>query len=218
MKNSDDGPRANQLRLLPAGNGCRVGLAPTGKRRLVTAHAHLGHEFASTDPPLHFRCSRSTSALSEKFLGFEVSGPAGVAAALETFSNPGRVKPPHCSTRMHERARGLWFLKFNLMVSADCQPTSASLLRPMFLLEVLMEKRASHAAASDVHRTAPNATAKPGVAIANARRLTLGEQNVENTEDCIAPTQPPRFPRIGHSGLGSRGSCYLSGHFSRRAT
>jgi hypothetical protein len=40
-------------------------------------------------------------------------------AALETFSNPGRVKPPHCSTRMHERVRGLWFLKFNLMVSAD---------------------------------------------------------------------------------------------------
>ena len=87
----------------------------------------------------------------------------------------------------------------------------------MFLLEVLMEKRASHAAASDVHRTAPNATAKPGVAIANARRLTLGEQNVENTEDCNAPAQPPRFPRLGHSGLGSRGSSYLAGHFRHRA-
>src|SRR5258708_39700062 len=87
----------------------------------------------------------------------------------------------------------------------------------MFLLEVLMEKRAPHAAASDVHRTAPNATAKPGVSIANARRLTLGEQNVENTEDCNAPAQPPRFPRLGHSGLGSRGSRYLAGHFSRRA-
>jgi hypothetical protein len=24
-------------------NGCRVGLAPTGKRRLVTAHTHSGH-------------------------------------------------------------------------------------------------------------------------------------------------------------------------------
>src|SRR6266403_1738295 len=103
------------------------------------------------------------------------------------------------------------------MVAADCQPTSASLVRPMFLLEVLVEKRASHAAASDVHRTAPNATAKPGVAIANARRLTLGEQNVENTEDCNAPAQPPRFPRLGHSGLGSRGSRYLAEHFSRRA-
>src|ERR1700731_5359179 len=31
----------------PAASGwsdCRVGLAPTGKRRLVTAHTHLGHQ------------------------------------------------------------------------------------------------------------------------------------------------------------------------------
>src|SRR6266404_2231210 len=31
------------LRLLPAGANRRVGLAPTGKRRLVTAHPHSGH-------------------------------------------------------------------------------------------------------------------------------------------------------------------------------
>ena len=31
------------LRLLPAGANRRVGLAPTGKRRLVTAHPHCGH-------------------------------------------------------------------------------------------------------------------------------------------------------------------------------
>src|SRR5215467_4368084 len=31
------------LRLLPAGAVCRVGLAPTGKRRLVTAHTLSGH-------------------------------------------------------------------------------------------------------------------------------------------------------------------------------
>src|SRR6185437_5199764 len=31
------------LRLLPAGANRRVGLAPTGKRRLVTAHADSGH-------------------------------------------------------------------------------------------------------------------------------------------------------------------------------
>src|SRR6476659_2967139 len=31
------------LRLLPAGANRRVGLAPTGKRRLVTAHPHFGH-------------------------------------------------------------------------------------------------------------------------------------------------------------------------------
>src|SRR5467141_2458921 len=31
------------LRLLPAGANRRVGLAPTGKRRLVTAHPHCRH-------------------------------------------------------------------------------------------------------------------------------------------------------------------------------
>ena len=31
------------LRLLPAGANRRVGLAPTGKRRLVTAHTRFGH-------------------------------------------------------------------------------------------------------------------------------------------------------------------------------
>src|SRR5271169_837409 len=31
------------LRLLPAGANRRVGLAPTGKRRLITAHTHSGH-------------------------------------------------------------------------------------------------------------------------------------------------------------------------------
>src|SRR6185312_5220962 len=31
------------LRLLPAGANRRVGLTPTGKRRLVTAHPHFGH-------------------------------------------------------------------------------------------------------------------------------------------------------------------------------
>src|ERR1700745_1399079 len=30
------------LRLLPAGANCRVGLAPTGKRRLLTAHVETG--------------------------------------------------------------------------------------------------------------------------------------------------------------------------------
>jgi len=35
------------LRLLPAGANRRVGLAPTGKRRLVTAHTHCGPSCAS---------------------------------------------------------------------------------------------------------------------------------------------------------------------------
>ena len=45
--------------------------------------------------------------------------------------------------------------------------------------------------------------------------MTLEEQNVEKTEYRNASAQPPRFPRLGHSGLGCRGSSYLAGHFGR---
>ena len=38
------------LRLLPAGAICRVGLAPTGKRRLVTAHPQSGHSELADQP------------------------------------------------------------------------------------------------------------------------------------------------------------------------
>jgi len=40
-------------------SGCRAGLAPTGKRRLVTAHTHNGHQPAS-----HFAVAKLVSALS----------------------------------------------------------------------------------------------------------------------------------------------------------
>src|ERR1700704_2036792 len=33
-------------------SGCRVGLAPTGKRRLSTAHPHSRHQLAGARPPL----------------------------------------------------------------------------------------------------------------------------------------------------------------------
>src|SRR5665811_411464 len=37
-------------------SGCRVGLAPTGKRRLFTAHTRSGHSpFGSLDPPRWLR-------------------------------------------------------------------------------------------------------------------------------------------------------------------
>jgi hypothetical protein len=42
-KASDISPPPCLLRLLPAGANRRVGLAPTGKRRLVTAHPHTCH-------------------------------------------------------------------------------------------------------------------------------------------------------------------------------
>src|SRR5271163_4869824 len=38
------------LRLLPAGANRRVGLAPTGKRRLITAHTQYGHHLAALLP------------------------------------------------------------------------------------------------------------------------------------------------------------------------
>src|SRR5260370_16212293 len=38
------------LRLLPAGAVCRVGLAPTGKRRLATAHANNGLSYFGVAP------------------------------------------------------------------------------------------------------------------------------------------------------------------------
>src|SRR5208282_592431 len=48
----------------------------------------------------------------------------------------------------------------------------------------------------------------PEASISARRRrhqvVTLGEQNVVNTRYRSAPAQPPRFPRSGHSGLGSR--------------
>src|SRR5213595_2570812 len=40
------------LRLLPAGANRRVGLAPTGKRRLVTAHPQAGHSHIEKHPGL----------------------------------------------------------------------------------------------------------------------------------------------------------------------
>jgi hypothetical protein len=36
----------------------------------------------------YFRCSSSTSALSEKYLGFEVSGPAGQRVLWKRFPTP----------------------------------------------------------------------------------------------------------------------------------
>ena len=41
-------------------SGCRVGLAPTGKRRLVTAHARFGHQPSGAEQlngrPILVRC------------------------------------------------------------------------------------------------------------------------------------------------------------------
>src|SRR6266478_298929 len=49
-KASDTSSPPCLLRLLPAGANRRVGLAPTGKRRLVTAHPHSGPSKANDEP------------------------------------------------------------------------------------------------------------------------------------------------------------------------
>jgi hypothetical protein len=43
------------LRLLPAGANRRVGLAPTGKRRLVTAHVESRHSAPAPTPVQNFK-------------------------------------------------------------------------------------------------------------------------------------------------------------------
>jgi hypothetical protein len=49
------------LRLLPAGANRRVGLAPTGKRRLVTAHPHCSH------PRISLNTSPATGGCARRF-------------------------------------------------------------------------------------------------------------------------------------------------------
>src|ERR1700687_1025888 len=53
-------------------SGCRVGFAPTGKRRLVTAHTHLGH-------PTAWTCAENLLTL-----GLRASG-AGLAMKRREF-------------------------------------------------------------------------------------------------------------------------------------
>ena len=53
-------------------SGCRVGLAPTGKRRLVTAHTHCrhSHRISAAPNPLRSRCAR----YGAKFLALQNVG------------------------------------------------------------------------------------------------------------------------------------------------
>jgi len=41
--------------------------------------------------------------------------------------------------------------------------------------------------------------------------VTFGERNVENTEDCNAPAQPPRFPGLGIQGSAVAAAVTLPG-------
>src|SRR5690348_8598531 len=69
------------LRLLPAGANRRVGLAPTGKRRLITAHTHSGHR---NDAPLLHDSGRRPGAVGHTISGW---------SAAKSRDNP----PTRCS-------------------------------------------------------------------------------------------------------------------------
>jgi hypothetical protein len=84
-------------------SGCRVGFAPTGKRRLVTAHARLGHSAAVF-------CRRQSGAVgwtaSLLVVGLSPSGPwprpvTGTSCALFARSSTTRRSSPspHCPRR-----------------------------------------------------------------------------------------------------------------------
>jgi hypothetical protein len=69
------------LRLLPAGAVCRVGLAPTGKRRLATAHAsnrHCGRlRRATRFPCKHYRASLIQIIAGDHQCDSDVARPIG---------------------------------------------------------------------------------------------------------------------------------------------
>ena len=77
------------LRLLPAGANRRVGLAPTGKRRLVTAHPHSGHSSTPSGSPHSGRVGmwrggvRSTMSVAAPFVWRCLSG-----SAITPFPHP----------------------------------------------------------------------------------------------------------------------------------
>src|SRR6516164_11843383 len=55
------------LRLLPAGANRRVGLAPTGKRRLVTAHPQTGHCLSPVvAPPVEWKVTLSAPPFGQQ--------------------------------------------------------------------------------------------------------------------------------------------------------
>src|SRR5881397_2652302 len=73
-------------------SGCRVGLAPTGKRRLCTAHTHIGHS------PVNHRPSGSG-----KTTDFNAAStiPAGLAQTLDEMSVVLRPKPRSSLADIH---------------------------------------------------------------------------------------------------------------------
>ena len=68
-------------------SGCRVGLAPTGKRRLVTAHARSGHSLSIFRAPAPF--ARTAGALQS-------SGATTIEALARGLNGRG-VRPPRGS-------------------------------------------------------------------------------------------------------------------------
>ena len=84
------------LRLLPAGANRRVGLAPTGKRRLVTAHPHRGrrvellrHRYEGRSPRIEDLRRRSRARAAARSSACSRHGPG----------SPGRAARRGCARR-----------------------------------------------------------------------------------------------------------------------
>jgi hypothetical protein len=57
-------------------SGCRVGLAPTGKRRLITAHTQLGHRGMSVRQQRTFDTDHKETAISSSAIAAPPTGNA----------------------------------------------------------------------------------------------------------------------------------------------
>src|ERR1700736_3112213 len=68
-------------------SGCRVGFAPTGKRRLCTAHTHLRHRFPNEDPVLFKQNAEELAVLKPAVLA-TVTRPAAIVMTQATTNIP----------------------------------------------------------------------------------------------------------------------------------
>ena len=101
------------LRLLPAGANRRVGLAPTGKRRLVTAHPHCGHcvePVAASQWGGNATFGAKTASISMRPDAIAVTASAidnglGLAQRIEDLSSSG--SPRRCAISVSRRCSKL---------------------------------------------------------------------------------------------------------------
>ena len=130
-------------------SGCRVGLAPTGKRRLSTAHTQLGHRPPFTRSPrgrgraasAEFRC-RAPFAVT-RFRGEELREGAIRRSWADCITNT-------CGSDLRQAQAGLPTFAASGAVGQGASAVSASLSSAMDHLAVLQQSPASGVAAGAV--------------------------------------------------------------------